>query len=274
MKAHMHAADLDGRHVFWRHWPRPGGRPTLALHCSLSHAAEWTGLATARPEMSVAAPDLAGHGNMPDWEDASDLHGDSTAIARALARRIGLGGPVDVVGHSFGGTVALRLALESPELIRRLVLVEPVIFAAARGNTAVWPAFEAGHRALERLHELGDPAATLAAFLKVWGAGDPIGELLPKLQAYMTDRMRVVMALDHVLMDDSPGLLAPGRPEALDRPVLLVEGQDSPAVVGAIHAALASRLPQARRAVIAGARHMLPVTHAPQLAEVVGAFLS
>lgn len=51
---------------------------------------------------------------------------------RRRIARAALGAPVDVIGHSFGATVALRLALERPELVRSLVLVEPVLFAAAK----------------------------------------------------------------------------------------------------------------------------------------------
>ena len=48
-----------------------------------------------------------------------------TEIGKAL-----MGGePMDVVGHSFGGSIALRLALEMPELVKSLTLIEPVCFA-------------------------------------------------------------------------------------------------------------------------------------------------
>ena len=39
--------------------------------------------------------------------------------------------PIDVIGHSFGATVALRLAVEQPEKVRSLTLIEPVFFAVA-----------------------------------------------------------------------------------------------------------------------------------------------
>ena len=271
MKAELHQDARAG--LYWRHWSRPAGRPLLALHCSLSHGGEWAGLAGARPDLDVTAPDLTGHGRMPVWDGGTDLHGASAEIARVLAERIGQGGPIDVIGHSFGGTVALRLALERPDLIRRLILVEPVIFAAAKGS-AIWPAYLAEHDTLEALHAKGDDAATAKRFLSVWGSGDPIEALLPNLRACMVQRMGLVMALDAGLMQDAFGLLVPGRLEGLHSPVLLVQGGDSPPVVAAIHNELARRLPDARQVTIPDAGHMLPVTHASALARHVGEFLA
>jgi lipase len=53
-------------------------------------------------------------------------------------------GPVHLIGHSFGATVALRLAIEAPERVASLTLIEPVLFAAApdgpekRANAERW----------------------------------------------------------------------------------------------------------------------------------------
>jgi lipase len=52
------------------------------------------------------------------------------AMAVDLLQDQAQGQPVDVIGHSFGGTVALRLAVERPDLVRSLVLIEPVFVAA------------------------------------------------------------------------------------------------------------------------------------------------
>ncbi len=272
MRGDLHQAEFAGRQVMWRHWPRPGGRPVLALHCALSHGAEWSGLAGSRPELAIHAPDLAGHGRMPEWDGRTDLHGESTALARALAGRIGGGGPVDVIGHSLGGTVALRLALESPGLTRRLVLVEPVLFAAARASAA-WAPFVDKHREVETLVARGETQAALRAFLSVWGAGDDPAGLPPQLATYMQARIRLVMAIDEVLARDSAGLLRPAGLEGLTGPVLLIEGGESPPIIAALMAELAARLPRARRAVIPGAGHMLPVTHGAELSALVRDFL-
>lgn len=268
MKAEMRSARLAGHEVLWRTWPREGGRPVLALHCALSHGGEWAGLAGARPDLAVHAPDLVGHGRMPLWTGGGDPHRQSTDLALALAAHLGQGAPVDVIGHSFGGTVALRLALEAPQLVRRLILVEPVIFAAARGSAA-WPGFLARHDPVERLMAAGDAEGALASFLAEWGAGDEIAALAPPLHDYMRARIPLVLAINDTLVEDRAGLVTPGRLEALDRPVQLVEGAGSPAIMAAIMDSLSARLPRAARAVVAGAGHMLPVTHGPALAALV-----
>lgn len=260
---------LGGHPTAFRHWDH-GPRQALALHCSLAHAGAWSGVAAALPGVCLTAPDLPGHGRSGDWDPATDLHATATRVAGALAERIGA--PLDLIGHSFGATVALRLALERPELVRSLTLVEPVLFVIARGT----PAFEAfiGDYADVEQRLAGEPEAAAALFHRAWGAGTL--EHLPEAQRrYMVERMPLVGAQNHVLLDDVPGLTAPGRLEGFDRPVLLVEGADSPPVVAAIHDALAARLPKARRLVVPGAGHMVPISH-PRIvaAAIAGLFAS
>ena len=256
-----------------RGWGPKDARPVLALHCSLSHAGEWSALAALVPQLRIVAPDLPGHGHQPEWDGARDLHAQATAEAVAMAEALGAAGPVDVIGHSFGGSVALRLALERPDLVHRLVLVEPVLFAAAAGDPA-FDSFRASNGLLPELIGAGRREEAAAAFYADWGGGGDFASLPAALRAYMTVRIATIPAQNGVLVEDRAGMLAAGRLERLGAPVLLVEGAQSPPVVAAIQRGLARRLPDARREVIAGAAHMLPVTHAGALAPLVAAHLA
>ncbi len=255
-----------------RVWAQGGTRPVLAMHCSLAHSGAWSGLATRLNGVTVTAMDQPGHGRSPDWDRISDLHDLSTGLARAVAVSLAeAGGPVDLIGHSFGGTICLRLALERPDLVRSLVLVEPVLFAAARG-TAVFEAFRIGHEEISRV--IGEnPAAGAAAFQQLWGAGEALEDLPERQRNYIVGRIHHIAAQSPALIADREQMFAPGRIEALNLPVLLVEGADSPPIVDAIQEALARRLPQAARLIVPGAGHMVPLTHPDLVARAVQAHL-
>lgn len=255
-----------------RHWTRGGTRPVLALHCSLAHAGAWSALAETLSGITMTAMDFIGHGRAVDWDGTSDLHACSTAEAVAMATEIGGGQPVDVIGHSFGGTVALRMAMERPDLVRSLVLVEPVLFAAAR-ESPEWPGFIEDHRSFGTRIQTGDRLGAARQFHALWGSDEGFDDLPPRMQAYILDRIHLITAPWNVVLEDAPGLLAPGRLESLGVPVLLVEGGASPSVIGAINRVLAARLPQASRFILPGGGHMLPISHAAALAPVVQAHL-
>ena len=130
-----------------RHWDRGGKRPLLALHCSLAHAGAYSGLAQALHGVTLTAMDFIGHGKARDWDGVEDYHSAATAEAVALAESLSAGKPLDLIGHSFGGTVALRIAATRPDLVRSLTLIEPVFFAAARAaQDPDWDGFIADHR--------------------------------------------------------------------------------------------------------------------------------
>lgn len=101
------------------------GRPLLALHGLSGHGARWRRFAENQlAGFRVIAPDLRGHGEStwnPPWnleQFAQDVLG--VLDDRGLDR-------VPVMGHSYGGAIALYLANLAPDRVSRLVLVDPAL---------------------------------------------------------------------------------------------------------------------------------------------------
>ena len=250
-----------------RRFGGPPGEPALLLHCSLAHSGAWSGVAGRLADLlDMTAMDLPGHGRSPPWDRARAFHDQATEMAHGVLLE-----GAHAIGHSFGATVALRLALEGAAP-RSLVLIEPVLFAAAReaGASAYREHLEAFAPVL-RAFEAGRAEEAARLFAGMWGDGAPWEALPEALRAYQAERIGLIFAGTPALEDDAAGLLAPGRLEGLRLPVLLIEGERSPPVIAATQARLAERLPRARRVVIEGAGHMAPLTHADAVARAVRA---
>ncbi|WP_022703923.1 alpha/beta fold hydrolase [Pseudorhodobacter ferrugineus] len=244
----------------------------LALHCSLAHGGTWIGFSAGLQGVSLTVPDLLGHGRSGDWDGVSDFHSLATRQAMAVLAAVPEG-PVHLIGHSFGATVALRMALENPDRIASLTLMDSVLFCAARA--AGGPAFGdhiAQHAGFAEALAAGNALAATEAFQAIWGGGRPFDSLPPAQRGYIVQRIGLIAAQNPVLNDDAAGILAYGRLEGLGVPVLLLQGAESPAIIDAINAELARRLPQVTRATVAGAGHMLPISHAADCAVRVQAF--
>ena len=97
----------------------------LAVHGLTGHGLRWRALATEHlPNFSVLAPDLLGHGRS-SWEAPWTLEANVAALTDLLVKETTR--PVVVVGHSFGGAVALKLAVTRPDLVASLVLLDPAV---------------------------------------------------------------------------------------------------------------------------------------------------
>jgi len=227
----------------------------VLLHCSLAHSGAWEGVARALADSRcLTAPDLAGHGRAPDWDTARDLHDQSTETARAALPE----GAFDLVGHSYGATVALRLALEMPGRVRSLALIEPVLFAAAKNSGAFAAAWEKDQD-FAALLARGDRESAARDFIARWGGGAPYDALPARQQTYIRDRIHLIGGNHPALFQDSAGLLP--RLRDLAPPLLLIEGGLRPPVMGATLDAFQKAVPSAARVTVPGAGHMVPVTH-------------
>ncbi|MEM8632359.1 MAG: alpha/beta hydrolase [Pseudomonadota bacterium] len=246
-----------------------GARWALLIHPSLASSRIWTGVRD-RVTLRTIAFDQPGHGQSAPWDRKGDFHDQATAVAASFLTA----DPVDLVGHSFGATIALRLALEHPKVVRSLTLIEPVLFIAAK--RAGDPEFD---RHMERMEgfdaalALGDYARAARTFDAVWGSGAPWETLPEAVRAKLVSRIPLIAAGEPVLLHDTRGLLDAGRLERLSCPVHFLRGDASPPIIAAIHAALRARLAQSDEAVIPGAAHMLTATHPQETAAKLNAWL-
>ena len=111
-------------------WGPISGAPLLLIHGAFSHIGTWepTIVPMLKNEFLLAAYDRPGMGFTRDRPAGSDTLAKQAAAAAGVIEQLGLRKPV-VLAHSWGGAVALRLALDRPDLISGFVLIAPVAYA-------------------------------------------------------------------------------------------------------------------------------------------------
>ena len=248
----------------------------LFLHCSLAHLGAWRGVAKALAgDLSMLMLDLPGHGKSAAYDIADPkLDYQDLALSWVLALLDAeADGPVDVVGHSFGATIALRLAQVVPDRVRSLTLIEPVLFAAAKTD----PLFAENTAYMEGPFadalRVGDTEEAARLFNDLWGNGTAWQAVPERMRNDMAARIDLIPVAKNVTHGDVHGQAAPGALEALKMPCLLIEGAGSPAIIAAIHDVFEARLPDVRRVVTQGAGHMAPITHPSDVAQAIQDFL-
>jgi pimeloyl-ACP methyl ester carboxylesterase len=234
------------------------GTPVLLLHGSASAAVMWAPAIDAlKARFRVLAPDLIGYGRTDSWADGCDFAADDELrlLEPLLPRNV----PVHVVGHSYGGLVALHLALAGRIVLRSLTLIEPVAFFLLphAGAHEAWMEIRALGDGYTARIAAGETEAALREFIDYWagrGAWDAMDETL---RAQIRRSARKIV-LDFQVAFTDPGLAAV---RALKCPVRVVSGGRSRAPTRRIASFLADELPSAELEVVADANHLLPVTH-------------
>ena len=244
------------------------GRPLLLVHgASADHTTfRVIGPLLAR-RSSVHAMDRRGRGASGDvapYAIEREFE-DVAAVADSIAA--GAGASVAVVGHSFGGRVALGAALRT-DAIRAVVCYEGAPSAAEERYQP-----EGAEERVRELLAAGDPDEALATFLR-----EIVGMSAEGLASYRADPVwprRAAAA--HTIVRE---LAAEASPEAsLDalggvrQPVLQVLGGASRPAFRLATEALDQRLPNGRITVIDGAKHAAHHTHPDQFVDAIEAFL-
>jgi pimeloyl-ACP methyl ester carboxylesterase len=240
--------------------------PILFVHGSLSSGKMWTRfsslLGRTRP---LLAPDLLGYGSSPPWSGVGlQLRDEARRLRSANS------GPVDVVAHSYGAAVALRLLADAPEFVRSMVLIEPACFfllpdLGPRAASDRQEIAALRHRIQTRF-EKAEPIDAASQFVDYWNGPGAFSTMPNDAQRRLASRIgKVIADFDAIASDRLRLACLRKRPV----PTLVVLGDRGPKGPQLIGEAVARAMPRGSSTRIAGAGHMLPVTHGAELAGVL-----
>jgi pimeloyl-ACP methyl ester carboxylesterase len=199
---------------------------------------------------------------------------DHARHAAALLRQLGAA-PAHVVAHSSGSAIALQLAAADPAAVRTVALCEPPLVDTLADpadlndlHAVLGPAMGAAMAAAAR----GDRATAFDAFMTVVCGPGYRGVMNDALGAALVDE--AISAGGSFFTSEIPAIGAWTFDPAVTRPVLLIQGADSPPPVHRLIAHVAGRLPEAAVVTVEHADHLMPLTAPAELGEAVARFCS
>ena len=244
------------------------GPPLVVLHGLFGAKRNWASIAKAlAPRHRVLTVDLRNHGASP-WNAVHDYPALAGDVARFI--RTHVGGPAAVLGHSMGGKAAMVLALEEPDLVERLIVVD---IAPAPSRTTLIDALQAMKN------------VPLATCTRRTEAETALAESIPDpaVRAFLVQNVTtgpngLAWAVNlEALERNFPAIVgfpdvAAGR--TFTGPTLFVVGERSDYVRPEHHAVIRRLFPAATIEVVAGAGHWVHAEAPDAFLAVLSGFLS
>ncbi|GAA3918771.1 alpha/beta fold hydrolase [Actinoplanes auranticolor] len=247
------------------------GEPLLLIHGG--GLADWLTPLAATPELKgyrVIRMVRAGYTGRP--VPAGLTVADHARHAATLLRQLDAA-PAHVVAHSSGSAIALQLAVDDPSSVRTVALCEPPLvdtLADPADRDALHAAFGPVLGSAMAATARGDHAAAFDAFMAlvcgpgyravldgVLGAG-PVDDAARHSGDFFTGELPAVGTWTF-----DPAVI---------RPVLLIQGADSPPPVHRLIAHVAGLLPESSVVTVGHADHLMPLTAPAELGDVVARF--
>jgi pimeloyl-ACP methyl ester carboxylesterase len=249
------------------------GPGVVCLHANASSSSQWRLLMEMlAPRYSVFAVDSYDAGKSPAWAGSTlpRLCDEATFLAPVLEDA---GESFTLVGHSYGGAVALVAAVEQARRCRALVLYEPTLFSLIDAESG--PPNDADGirdavaRAESALRE-GDASRAAECFIDFWMGPGAWADTPPARRGAIEASITHVHAWSAALFGETASLAALAR---LDMPILCMTGKDSPASSLGVVRRLTRILPRMELVEFKGLGHMGPITHPNVVNPVIADFL-
>ncbi|MBS0338787.1 MAG: alpha/beta hydrolase [Proteobacteria bacterium] len=252
-----------------------GSGPTVVLlHAGGANSGQWRALTERLSgRFRVLACDMSGSGRSPAFpHDATYTLDEELRFLEPVFEAAGE--EFHVVGHSYGGAVAIKAALHHGTRVRSLTLFEPVLFsllveAAPRGAATreILGLAQSTTDSAER----GDFDAGAREFIDYWFGAGRWASMREEARAPILATMNLTGARWGAVFDD-PARLADLR--RIDTPALVLYAQHTRAPARALSALLGRTLPNARSVEIDGVGHMAPLVNPDAVNPLIESFLA
>jgi 3-oxoadipate enol-lactonase len=249
------------------HEVRGDGPAVLLVHAGIADSRMWAAVADrlVAAGHQVVTGDLQGHGRTPLAPGVVSNAGDLLTLLDALGIE-----RAAVVGASFGGRVALELALRAPGRVAALALLGSALDEFDASDELA--AFEAEE---EAALEAGDVDAAIAATVRTWvtrGGRDSDPAVVELVETMERDAIAAQLGVDAELEEHDPPVAR--RLGEIAAPALVVVGADDLEDFHRIAARLAAELPGASDVVtVAGAAHLPALERPDEVAAALVPFL-
>ncbi|HEY7606174.1 MAG TPA: alpha/beta hydrolase [Actinomycetes bacterium] len=269
----MASAYVNGIRLFYQ-VSGDGDPPLVLVHGSWVSQDHWA-LVTPLLARSfrVVTYDRRGHSRSERPPGQGSVHQDVADLA-GLIEDLDLG-QVWVAGNSFGGSIALRLAAERPDLLGGVVAHEPPLFALLAGDPELAPVLDqvaARIGAVVQRIATGDHAGAAEQFVETVALG-------PGAWAQLPDQVRQTFITNaptyaDECRDPDQLTLDLDRLGSFGGPVLLTMGDHSPPTFAPVVATLAQALPHAQVVTLASAGHIPHVSHPDIYVQAVATYIT
>jgi pimeloyl-ACP methyl ester carboxylesterase len=244
----------------------------LFLHGSIGNGDGWhRTVAALRPLYRCLTPDLIGYGASMPWPKGVifTLEAERLVLEPLLAC---CADTFHLVGYSYGGVVALDLALAHPHRVRTLTLIEPVLFNILRetGRESSFQQFTRMRNDFVAALARGPADLALRPFVDFWAERGSWDKLPTDIRANM------LRAGGKVVLDwEASFAFYPSRQSlaTLAPRTLLLRGDQSPPSMLELVDTLHTLMPDSTHSVIAGANHLLPFVRATEVTQAIALHL-
>ncbi|PYE32041.1 pimeloyl-ACP methyl ester carboxylesterase [Idiomarina fontislapidosi] len=239
----------------------------VLLHSSQSSNAQWKLLVQSlNSEYNIVGIDLLGYGRAPQVESASHfrLQQEIDRIEDVLVPILG-DQPLTLIGHSYGGAVALKMAQQKHVNVERVVVYEPVSFHVLEEDC---PGMQEIRQVSDAMHGKDEVECT-RTFIDYWNQPGYFDALPTRVQqAMVAQSAKVALDFDALLNDE----LNLDDYQQVDAPVLIIQGEYTRRSARAVVKALSTALQSVTvKRVQAG--HMGPLTHPAEVNPLILDFI-
>jgi len=225
----------------------------------MSSKSQWRELTEdLRDRYRLIAIDLLGYGVSAMPGDGYSLGDEVRLVESVLAGELRPDERFHLIGHSYGGIVALQMAAQAQsQRVRSLTLFEPIAFHLLPADDADLAELESVRREIVDLLSAGDMHGGAGRFVDYWSGAGAFAQLREERQSVLAAQVPKILLEFDAVVAEARNVAAYRRIEV---PTCLVAGLWSPQPAQRLTSMLADLLPHASCFEVA-AGHMAPITH-------------